>query len=113
LLADQHGHQRIVSQPVMVVEIFVAQRQPKNPLGDQVLDGMLDPLGIAVIGETSGKSPDDRHFLLDFSQQQSPRVGRDGPAIESSTNFPLRQGLKIKSIRVTLCLHRAASLYVT
>ena len=80
LFADKHRHQRIVSQLVMVVEIFVAQRQSENPLGDQVADSMLDQFGVTVIGEAIGESSDDLHFRFDFPQQQGPGVGRDGPA---------------------------------
>jgi len=50
---------RIVSQLVMVVEIFVTQRQSVNPLGNQVVDGMFDQFGVTVIGEASGESCDD------------------------------------------------------
>jgi hypothetical protein len=70
---------------------------------------VLDQFGITVIGEATGKSFDDRHFQFDFPQQQGPGVGRDRSAIKNPAKFPLLKGLKIESIRVTLCLHRVAS----
>ena len=93
----------------MVVEVFVAQRQSVNPLGDQVIDRVLDQFGVTVIGEATGESSDDPRFRFDFPQQQGPGVGRDGSAVKNSANFPLLKGLKIESICVTLCLHRVAS----
>jgi hypothetical protein len=42
-LARQYRHHRIVSQLVVVVEILVAKRDPKNPLTDQGRDLVLDP----------------------------------------------------------------------
>ena len=72
----------------MVVDILVAQRQSKNPLGDQMRDGMLDDFGVAVIGEASGKSSDDRQFRFDFSQQQSAGIGGQMSAGEIGDDFP-------------------------
>jgi hypothetical protein len=78
-------------------------------LGDQFSDGVFDPFWVAMIGEALGESLDDPRFRVDFPQQQSARVGSNGPAIEAPDEFPLLQGLKTESIRVTLCLHWVAS----
>lgn len=37
-LARQHRHQRIVPQLVMVVEVFIAERDAEDPLADQRVD---------------------------------------------------------------------------
>ena len=57
--AHQYRQEWIVSQFVMVVEIFVAQCQSENPLGDQLHNRMLDQLRVAVIRKAAGKSCDD------------------------------------------------------
>ena len=41
-LADDGGQQRIVAEVVMVVEVLVAQGQAVDPLGDEVLQRVLD-----------------------------------------------------------------------
>jgi len=66
-LAHQHGQQGIVTELVVIVELHapssvafsVAQAQPVHSLGDQFLDGMLDPVRMAVIGETARELADD------------------------------------------------------
>jgi len=70
---------------------------------------MLDQFGEAVIGEATGKSSEDPQFCFNFPQQQGSGIGRNRPAVKTPSNFPLLEGLKIESIRVTLCLHRVAS----
>ena len=62
-LADQRRQERIVPQVVVVVEVFVAQGQGEHPLGDQFVDRVLDQLGIAVIVEAGGESPECRSWL--------------------------------------------------
>jgi len=52
LLAHASGDQRIGPQQIMVIQIFVSQAEPINPLPDEVEHGMLDPLWIAMIGKT-------------------------------------------------------------
>ena len=61
LLTDQHAQQRIVPELVMVVEVFISQRQSVNPLGDQVVDRMLDRFGITVIGQVIAYKADRRN----------------------------------------------------
>lgn len=56
----------------MVVEVLVAQRQGVDPLGDQLLDGMLDEVGLAVVGEAGGELADDPGQLLGLAEQQGP-----------------------------------------
>jgi len=109
VLADQHGQARIVPRSVVVVEIFVAQRQCINPSGDQIVDRMLDQPWASIIGKAVGESPDDFQFRIGFPRQQRPGIRRHSRSIETSANFPPNKRLKIEPIRVTLCSHRVAS----
>ena len=49
------GQERIEPQPVMIIEIFVAQRQPINPLGQQFLHRVIDKNLVANIVEALGQ----------------------------------------------------------
>ena len=109
-LADQNGQERIESQGIVVIEVFVAQGQGEDALGEQIVRPMFDPLGIAVIGETGGESAKDAGLGLHLPQQESAGVRSDGPAVESGGDCPASEGLEIELACVTLCHHRAASL---
>lgn len=56
-LAGKHGQHRVVAQFVMVVEIFVTERDGEQPLADQGRHLMLDQSRIAGINETPGDPP--------------------------------------------------------
>ena len=109
-LAHQHRQERIVAKGVVVVEVFVAQGQGEDPLGQQFGDGVFDQLGIAVVGETGGESPENAGLGFHLPQQQAAGVRSDGPAVESSGDRPAAKPLEIELACVTLCSHRAASL---
>jgi len=47
--------QRIASQVVMIIEIFVAQYQSVNPLSDQLDHAVLDIALVPVVDKTAGK----------------------------------------------------------
>ena len=68
-LAGQHRHCRIVTQLVVIDQIFVAQRQRKNPLPDQGSDGVLDQLRRAAVGKTLGKPIDQADCPVRHPQQ--------------------------------------------
>jgi hypothetical protein len=57
-LSDQRGHHRIVTQPVAVVEILIAQRNPEDPLADQGAYLMLDQICATMIGKAASKAID-------------------------------------------------------
>ena len=72
---------------------------------------MFDQFFIAMIGETPGQSADDARMLLDLPQQQSAGIRGDRPTIETSHHFPPPEGLKLKRLLNTLCLHRLPPCY--
>ena len=102
-LAHQHGQKRIVAKGVMVVEVFVAQGQGEYPLGHQFGHGVFDPLGIAVIGEAGGESPQNAGLGFHLPQQESAGVRSDGPAVESGGDRPAAEALGNRTrVRYTL-----------
>jgi hypothetical protein len=54
-LAGKHGEDRIVAQGVVVDEVFVAEREPEDPLPDKRRNGMFYEFRLAMVGETSGE----------------------------------------------------------
>lgn len=56
-LARQHRHQRIVPQLVIVIEVFIAERDAEDPLADQRVDRMLNQVLTAMIAKAICKAP--------------------------------------------------------
>ena len=80
----------------MVVEVLVAQRQGVDPLCDEVFQGVLDQLGVAVVGEAGGELAEDAGGLLDLSEQQGAAVGGDVAAVEGSEDLTGAEGREVK-----------------
>ena len=76
-------------QIVVVVQVFVPQRQSVDTLGEQFLHGMLDPVRIAVICETSRELTNDPGEPLRLPQQKPAAVRGDATTV--SKNLPLQQ----------------------
>jgi len=106
-LARKQGKERIVPQTVVVVDVFVSQRQPVDPLGDQLRDAVLHPVRLPMIGEAGGQLPQDAGLALDLPQQQPSGVGRDLSAVETSHHVAVIQGVKFEAFLGTLCRHRS------
>src|SRR6185312_4992989 len=58
-LADDGSQQGVAAEVVVIVEVLVAQGQGVDPLGDEVLQGVLDQLGVAMVGEATGELAED------------------------------------------------------
>ena len=67
----------------MIVEIFVAQRQAKDPLSDQRADFMLDQFGPAGVLETLGEAIDQTDRPIRRPQQQRPGVRGHRTAVKT------------------------------
>ena len=90
----------------MVVEVFIAQGDGDNALGDEGAQAVLDPIGVAVIGEAVRHLVKERQALLDPAQQQGAGIGSDGTAVESSHHAPASVAFKLQQFGGTLCGHR-------
>ncbi len=64
-----------------------------------------------MIREALGKLPHDAGPLLDLTQQQSPDVRRNRPAVKPSHHFLPPKGFKSKRPPVTLRLYRLPPCY--
>jgi hypothetical protein len=105
-LAREHGQNRIVPQLIVVVQVFVAQRQPEHALADQRLDPVLDVRRRALVGEAAGKARHQPDRPVRRAQQQGTGIRRDHPAVERRHHRTPVDACKAELIRVTLRLHR-------
>jgi hypothetical protein len=94
VLAQRHGQHRILPQCIVVIEIFIAQRQPEHALRDQIQQRVLDLVGLAVVGEASGEAPYDSGSLLQFLQHQRSPIGGDVAPIETMNQLSSSQVLR-------------------
>ena len=82
-LPRQHRKRRVLAQLVVIVEVFIAQRQAEDALPHQGLDLMLDIARVAPIDEAVGKATHQPEAPVDLSQQQRACVRGDVPAVET------------------------------
>ena len=94
----------------MIVEIFIPQRNPINPLTDQGLQTVLGPLRIAVVSKTPRKPLENTKAPLHLAQHHPARIRTNHPPIKSPDHFAPSQLLKCHLFLYTLCFHKAALL---
>ena len=107
-LARQHRHQRVVPQLVVIVEVFVAERNAKNPLADQRADRMFDQVLTAMIAKAIRKTTHQIDRSVGRAQKQRSGIRRHQASIKGSFHSPTFYHSKIKPLCATLCRHRGA-----
>ena len=83
-------------QVIVVVEVFVAQCQSINPLGNKMVEGVLDELWVTMISEAGSELADDGGQFLGFAEKQAAPVGGDVAAIKRGENLAGSQGGEIQ-----------------
>jgi hypothetical protein len=106
-LADQHRHDPIRAQHVVIDQILVAECQPEHALADVRLDRVLDQVSIAGVGETSRETRTEANRLVGRAEKQRTPVRGDLATIESAHNRTPLDGSEIERILATVCRHRA------
>jgi hypothetical protein len=81
-LPQQRAHHRIVAQPLVIVQILVAERHAKHPLPEQRAHRMLDRILSAFIDETARQPVDHTDRCIRLAEQQRPGVGSDRATIQ-------------------------------
>ena len=109
-LARQGRQHRVVAELVMVVEVFVAEREADNPLHHQRLDRMLGVGGMAVVAEAGRQATSQAKHPVRRSQQQGASVTGDGATIKGCNDRTPVSTCKLKSFQATLCRHRGLPL---
>ena len=107
----QNAEHRVVPQLVVIVEIFVSQRQTVDPLRDQLQDGVLDQVLVPSVEKTPGQTWEQIQALVGLAQQQRATVGTDRAAIESGHNLPRTAVFKSEAGLGTLC-HSEGRLFL-
>ena len=105
-LAGQHRHDRIVAQLVVIDDVLIAQRDPKEALTNQGAHRVLDQLGRPAVGKTPGKSLDQPDRPVRRAQQQSAGIRGDLAAVKGGHHRTSLDTCKTQQIRATLCRHR-------
>jgi hypothetical protein len=86
----------VTPQFLVIIQIFIPQRQPVHPLRHQLLHPVLNALGLPVVPKAGRKLTDNPRPLLHFAQQQPAGVARDRSAVKSTPHFTLVQGMKFQ-----------------
>ena len=102
LLADEDGQEGVV-----VVEVLVAQAEAEEALLEEFGEGMLDLVGVAVVGEAAGELVDEVELGFDLAEEEVARVGGNGGAVEADADSTAAEGLKGEGRWHTLCSHGA------
>ena len=93
----------------MIIEIFVAQTQHKNPLASQFLNGMLQPVRVAFILAAGSQSAADTQTSVALLQERGTSVAGEEASGEIGNNFACTEVLKKYRGILTLYLTGAGS----
>lgn len=77
---------KVVAQPVVIVEVFVALHQPVDPLAQHLHDTVIDPAGITTILQRLRHPLDQPKLGIRPAHQQQPRIRGYIAAIKSNLN---------------------------
>lgn len=102
-LPARHREQGIVSQRVVIVEVFVTQRQPEDALAQQLLGRVLDQIRVAVVIEASRQLLDQPMPQIDLAQKERAPVAGKKSSLKIGLNSPLAEVLKCETLLFTLC----------
>jgi hypothetical protein len=102
-LAAEQRKQRIGAQLLVIVEVFVAQRQPEEALSQHLRQLVLDQQGRAAIAEAARQPPQKVDPAIHFAQQQSPAVARNLARGEPGFHTARKMRCKRERFLITLC----------
>ena len=101
--ARQHGHQRIVAQLLMIVQVLVAQRQPVDALREHLAKLVLDQQRRPPVGETRRHPLQQTDLAIGLTQQQSPAIARYPTRRETGLYAARKMKCKREDLLITLC----------
>ena len=103
-LSTSYCEKRIVAQLIVIIKIFVAQRETQNALLEESLQWMLNEFRGARIVETSSEFLENPHGPSRLTQEQDATVGREETSGEIRDDFPALKALKFEGLLLTDCL---------
>lgn len=93
--AHQGGQQLIAAQPVVIIQVLIAEGQGVDALAQQMHERVLRALWIAVIGKPIGQSGGKVQPLIDLAQERSPTVGGELHAVKGHLQTATLKGLEL------------------
>lgn len=102
-LLASHGQQRIAAQPRMIIQILITQRHRVEPLGQQLLQGVINPSLLTSIAKTTRQRSTQTQPTIYLSQQQQSTVAGENAAGKIGHHFSRAYVLKKQCLVVTVC----------
>ena len=104
------GQERVQPKGVVIVEVFITQGQPIEPLGQQLREGVIDKALIASIGKTTGQGAGETQAMIDLAQEQDAAVAGEKTAGKIGHDFARAQILKEHGLITTVCSRSSGGL---
>jgi hypothetical protein len=109
---DRRLPDQIVTQRVVIVEIFITLSQPVNALAHQTQDRMFDALWIARIGQDFGQGFGQTDVPVGLAQERDAAIAGHVPAGEAGADQALFYGWKMEEFGVTNCTRRSGVFHI-
>ena len=87
----------------MVIEIFITQRQPVEPLGQQLGQRMIDEAGVARVVETGGQRAGQAQAVIDLTEQEHAAVAGEVAPGKIGDDLAGAEVLKVQRLPGTVC----------
>jgi len=97
------GQQRVQAETVVIVEVFITQRQPIEPLGQQLLERVIDKTLIAGIDKASRQRAGQTQAVINLAQEQDAAVAGERAAGKIGHDLTRTQVLKEHGLVTTVC----------
>jgi hypothetical protein len=94
-LADQRRQQRVCAKVIVIVEVFIPERDAEDTLGQELELGVLNQTLIAIVDETISESLQQLRTSRDLTKQQSAPVCRDPTTGKIADHFSKSMSLKL------------------
>jgi hypothetical protein len=105
-----HRQQWIRSERVVILQIFMAERQTEHARRHERRHGMLDPTQVGMIDEAGRELSDNPRGAFDLAQPERLAIGRQRAAIEAGDDLTPARRLKNHRSGSTLCPHNGRRL---
>jgi hypothetical protein len=108
-LLGQYCQQRVAPQLLVVVQVFVTERQRVDSLRDQPPCRVLHLPRRPMVPKTFRKTLNDPRPLFHLPQQQATPIGADRTTVKPPHDLPPIQRMKFEGLLVTLGSHKAVA----
>ncbi len=99
--------QWIQPQVIVIVEVFIAQSQPVDPLSQHLLHGMVNIYLLTVVLKALRQGQGQSQVRIDLTQQQRTPITGEGATGKIGHDFTRTQVLKKERLFLTVCLRRS------